>query len=275
MSNKEKTATKFFQSEVDDYKKEFYESGYRTFMSVRLQKFLAAIDKLGLQGNAKCLDAGCGPGYLTRSLYDRGFITSALDASPEMLRLTKSLFNNEVSDDRRSEFIEGDIESLPFNDDDFDLVASAGVIEYLSGDAKVMAEFNRVLKPGGYLVLSSTNKYSPIGIFEPIIEALKRNSLARNTFNWILGKLGGTPVRPREFIVRKHTAEMFRTNAEAAGFDVISLNYFYALPWPHPFDRVFPKLSNYLGGRLESLGGTMIGRTFEGLYIVARKKSNS
>jgi ubiquinone/menaquinone biosynthesis C-methylase UbiE len=270
MNNEEKQATKFFQNKVDDYKKEFYESGYRTFMSVRLQRFLEEVDRLELEQNAKCLDAGCGPGYLTKALYERGYSTCAFDASPEMLRLTKEQFAN-LPADSIPEIIKGDIETLPFENCSFDLVASAGVIEYLSRDEKVMNEFYRVLKPGGHLILSSTNKYSPIGIFEPFVEALKRNQYSRSLSNWILRKLGHTPVRPREFKVRKHVANEFKTNAEAVGFEVIRIGYFYGLPWPHPLDRIFPKLSNYLGKKLEYFNNTLIARTFEGLYIVAKK----
>lgn len=270
MNDKQKPATKFFQAEVDDYKKEFYESGYRSFMSVRLERFIREIDRIGLKEGAICLDAGCGPGYLTKALYERGCDTRALDASPEMLRLTRSLFEK-LPDDKKPECIEGDIESLPFERGSFDLVASAGVIEYLLNDDKVMAEFYRVLKDGGYLILSSTNKYSPIGVFEPLIEAMKRNHYMNRFFNTILGIVGGTPVRPREFKVRKHTENAFKLSATKAGFQVISINYFYGLPWPHPFDRVFPRLSDYFGKKLERMNDTVIGKGFEGIYLVARK----
>ena len=272
MKNEMKQATKFFQTEVENYKKEFYDSNYRTFMSVRLQRFIEEVERLRMSENAKCLDAGCGPGYLTKALYDRGFSVCALDSSPAMLRLTKEQFAR-LPEHSQPNIIEGNIESLPYESCSFDLVASAGVIEYLSGDEKVMHEFYRVLKPNGYLILSSTNKYSPIGILDPTIEIIKRNPYTRWLANWILQKKGATPVRPREFKLRRHTAKEFKVNAEIFGFEVIRMGYFYGLPWPHPFDRLFPKLSSYVGNKLESFSGTLIGRTFEGLYIVAKKVS--
>ena len=271
MENQEKPATKFFQDDVDNYKKEFYDSGYRTFMRVRLGRFLDEIDKLNLPPDAKCLDAGCGPGYLTKGLCDRGFQTSSLDSSPEMLRLTTELLGN-IPADRELEIVEGDIENLPFEDNQFDLATSAGVIEYLASDTKVLGEFHRTLKPGGYLVLSSTHKYSPIGMFEPIIESIKRTDTIRNICNSILENLGGTPVRPRDFHVRKHSMKEFRGNIEQADFEIITAGFFYALPWPHPFDRVFPKVSAALGKLIETTNRTPLKYTFEGIYIVARKK---
>lgn len=271
MKNQEKPSTKFFQEDVDNYKKEFYGSGYRTFMSVRLDRFLMELDKLSLPTGSKCLDAGCGPGLLTKAMYERGYSTSSLDSSPEMLRLTKSLFEN-IEDNQPYEFLEGNIEELPFNEETFDLVASAGVIEYLSTDDKVLNEFNRVLKPNGYLILSSTSKYSPIGIFEPIVESVKRNDILRKFINVILTKLGGTPVRPREFQVRKHSMAEFNSNIENGNFEILTSGYFYALPWPHPFDRIMPNLSSKIGRLLEKLAGTPVKYTFEGIYVIAKKK---
>jgi SAM-dependent methyltransferase len=53
------------------------------------------------------------------------------------------------------------IEHLPFADNSFDLVCSAGVIEYLRSCYRAIEEFQRVLKPGGVLVLPTTNMMAP------------------------------------------------------------------------------------------------------------------
>lgn len=271
MKNK-KLVGDFFHSEVNDYKKEFYESNYRTFMSVRLQRFLEEVDLLNLE-NCTVLDAGCGPGYLTLAFLERGFKTTALDSSPEMLRLTNELISNQNLETSIFELVEGNIEELPFDDNHFDLIASAGVIEYLENDEKVLNEFNRVLKPNGFLILSSTNKLSPIGYLEPIIEMIKRVNVTRNICNWFLTRLGGTPVRPRDFVVRKHSMAEFRANTTLARFNVRNEGYFYGLPWPHPFDRVFPKSTSFLGTKIEYLKNTFFRVLFEGLYVVCQKKS--
>jgi 2-polyprenyl-3-methyl-5-hydroxy-6-metoxy-1,4-benzoquinol methylase len=270
MSNKEKPSTKFFQDKVEDYEKEFYSSGYRTFMSVRLDRFLKEIKSISLPERARCLDAGCGPGYLSKALHELGYTIDALDSSPEMLRIARALF--ETDKGKQSPNInEGDIENLPYGRDSFDLVASAGVIEYLANDQIVLDEFHKVLKPGGFLVLSSTYKYSPIGMFEPIIETVKRVPSLRNTCNFVLKNIGGTPVRPREFHVRKHGTKEFVGNVEKAGFNVLNTGFFYALPWPHPIDRVFPKISSAIGKRIEFLSQTPFKYTLEGILIVAQK----
>jgi hypothetical protein len=60
-------------------------------------------------------------------------------------------------------------------------------------------------------------------------------------------------------------------SADAANFTIKNKGYFYALPFPHPFDRVFPKTANFLGSKLEKLNQTFMKYTFEGIYIVAKK----
>jgi len=54
--------------------------------------------------------------------------------------------------------IEGDIEKgLPFKDNFFDIVSANQIIEHLIDVDKFVKEINRVLKPKGYIVLSTEN----------------------------------------------------------------------------------------------------------------------
>jgi ubiquinone/menaquinone biosynthesis C-methylase UbiE len=264
------SAQEFFRDEVKSYRLEHYESGYRTFMTVRQDCFLAEIDKLKLPAGAKVLDAGCGPGLLSREMVDRDFNVSSVDTSDAMLSIAADLYGD---DSNRPEFKLGSIEELPYEDANFDMVASAGVIEYLKTDTVAVGEFHRVLKSGGYLLLSITNGSSPVGIFEILIEALKRNKNTLAICNFILTRMGRTPVRPREFDVRKHYPKTFEEGIKSCGFEISSSGYFYMLPWPHPFDRLFPNLNSALNVKLECLASSSLGFLSEGFYVLA-KKSN-
>ena len=261
-------AQEFFRKEVDNYKSEHYESGYRTFMSVRQEAFLRDIDALSTQPGTG-LDAGCGPGLLSRELSDRGFNMYCLDTSEAMLNLAGSLYSKEETP---PEFTQGSIESIPFDQDHFNLVVSAGVIEYLKTDDIAIKEFNRVLKKDGILVLSVTNSLSPIGILEGIIEAVKRNTLLRESCNKLLVAMGRTPVRAREFEVRKHRPSNFDLAIKRNGFAIKKSGYFYMLPWPHPFDRLFPTISSRIGKKIEFISKSKLGWLAEGYYVVAEKE---
>src|SRR6185295_13242807 len=49
-------------------------------------------------------------------------------------------------------FVHHDAESLPFDDDSFDLVYSNGVLHHTPNTARAVAEIRRVLKPGGRVI---------------------------------------------------------------------------------------------------------------------------
>lgn len=268
--SKPRQSEDFFKSSVDNYKKEHYESGYRTFMTVRHERYLGELANLSLPAGSVALDAGCGPGFLTKALHEYNYKVTALDTSPEMLRLTRSLFKN-ASLQTMPTFQEGNIEDLPFEDGTYDIVLSAGVIEYLDNDFNALREISRVSKDNAALILSVTNKFSPAGYLDMFVEAIKRNELTLNISNWILRKMGRLPVRPRNFIVRKHRPQAFVDSVEKHGYRVTKKGYFYVLPWPHPFDRVFPKASSAIGTRLEFLSRTWLGIIAEGFYVVAIK----
>ncbi|QYJ24178.1 methyltransferase domain-containing protein [Achromobacter sp. ES-001] len=57
-------------------------------------------------------------------------------------------------------FKEWDGSSIPFDDASFDLVYSHQMLEYVRSPAKVISEIERVLKPGGFLV-GSTSQFEP------------------------------------------------------------------------------------------------------------------
>lgn len=98
----------------------------------------------------RVLDAGCGSGLYTEWLVDQGAEVVAMDASENMLSQAKKRLGTQA------EFYQGDLEDrLDFAEDEaFDGVISALVLHYLKDWRQPLAEFARVLKPGGFLVFS-------------------------------------------------------------------------------------------------------------------------
>jgi len=58
-----------------------------------------------------------------------------------------------------SDFKKGDSCNLPFDDNSFDVVVSLETLEHVSDLDNTLDEIKRVLKPGGFLILSTPNNY--------------------------------------------------------------------------------------------------------------------
>jgi ubiquinone/menaquinone biosynthesis C-methylase UbiE len=236
----------FFDQNVADYEAKHYGHGVRSFMTVRQRRVMELVDALHLPRGAAVLDAGCGPGYLLEALARRGFKVAGMDGSDHMLQSAEARLRAARPDFPFS-LKQGDIENLPFDDAQFDLVLSTGVIEYLEGDAKVLREMHRVLRPGGHLLLPVTNLWSPVNTFDAIIEFLKRQAWFRGPFNLVWQRLGHGALLPRNFPVRKHRPAAFRRSLAQAGFTLKEDLYFHFLPCPRPFERLMPDVSNRVG----------------------------
>ena len=105
--------------------------------------------------NKRVLDAGCGPGVYSEWLLNQGADVVALDSSPKMVALAKK----RTSD--RADVCVADLEApLSFlSDASFDVVLSTLVLEYVRDWRATFAEFRRVLKPAGHLVISVTHPF--------------------------------------------------------------------------------------------------------------------
>lgn len=97
-----------------------------------------------LRPRDRVLDAGCGTGAMARQIH--GMRPTAhltmLDLTPAML---------EQARDIPGEHVPGDVQALPFDDDSFDVVVCAWVIETVPDPRRAVAEFLRVLAPEGFL----------------------------------------------------------------------------------------------------------------------------
>lgn len=98
-------------------------------------------------GSGRALDAGCGTGRHAGRLAELGFTTIGVDATEGMLAVARSK-HPEV------EFRTGRLESLPLDDDSVDVVVSALAVCHAPELDPVLAEFARVTRPGGTIIVS-------------------------------------------------------------------------------------------------------------------------
>ncbi len=111
------------------------------------------------------LDAGCGTGNYARAMLDYAGRIEAVDMNPGMLEVAAQKLAEE-RDESRISFHSARIDELPFEDEHFDGVMINQVLHHLPDDAtkgfpahrRVFAEFARVLKPGGVLVVNTCSQ---------------------------------------------------------------------------------------------------------------------
>jgi SAM-dependent methyltransferase len=93
------------------------------------------------------LDAACGTGRFAEFLAQRGHQVIGVDSSPDMLAHAR----RRVPD---GDFRVGELDRLPLPDDSVDVVVCALALVHVPRLQPVLAEFARVLRPSGDLVIS-------------------------------------------------------------------------------------------------------------------------
>jgi ubiquinone/menaquinone biosynthesis C-methylase UbiE len=111
----------------------------------------AMIDLLGDVSRCRVLEVGCGAGPLTAWLVDHGAIVTAMDVSSSMLALARQQVGPGAS------FHLADVaQPLAFAaDGEFDVIVASLVLHYIEDWKPVLAEFRRVMKPGGCVLFST------------------------------------------------------------------------------------------------------------------------
>ncbi|MEM9305263.1 MAG: methyltransferase domain-containing protein [Pseudomonadota bacterium] len=107
----------------------------------------------GLISDRRVLDLACGEGYGSALMAGAAASVTGVDASAEAVAHARQRYGAETLD-----FQQGDATALPFDDDCFDAIVSFETIEHLEPQAEMLDEFRRVLRPDGFLVISSPDR---------------------------------------------------------------------------------------------------------------------
>jgi 2-polyprenyl-3-methyl-5-hydroxy-6-metoxy-1,4-benzoquinol methylase len=128
------------------------------------------IDLMQVEPKARVLDCGVGNGSLSialDSLMKGPVDLHAIDTSAEMLLQAKSVMQHAGLDPHLRQ---ADVMSLPYEDQSFDVVMAAHVLEHLPDPLRALAEMVRVLKPGGMVFLCVTR----LSLFGALVQLLWR-----------------------------------------------------------------------------------------------------
>ena len=178
-----------------------------------------AVRQARVQPNDIALDVACGTGDLAQALARAGAAkVIGLDFTFEMLEVArhKAGMLPPGSNPDRITYIQGDAQELPLSDGSVDVVTIAFGIRNVLDPARAIAEFRRVLRLGGRLVILefAEPRFAPIRWFN----ALYCRQIMPRTATWIARDKSGAykylPKSVRTFLSPEELCEMIR----AAGF---------------------------------------------------------
>ena len=128
--------------------------------------------------NMKVLDVGCAMGSNLIPFADMGCDVHGIDIHPDISNNAKKIMKHRGYED--IDFKEGSNRNIPFSDNSFDLITSINTLHYEKNEEDMMLalnEFQRVLKPGGGLYISTVgpkheiyNLSKPLGNHENLIQ---------------------------------------------------------------------------------------------------------
>jgi ubiquinone/menaquinone biosynthesis C-methylase UbiE len=164
----QKQVNDYFQSTLAYWDEIYREGGvYQTIYQRRRTVALSLVDKLALPAGSRVLEVGCAHGLTTVALAERGFFVEAVDAVPEMISAAR-IRAQESGLAQRMSFQVADIQNLPFEAGRFNLVLVIGVTEWLRSLEQPLREIERVLRPGGHLVIAADNRYALANMLDPL-----------------------------------------------------------------------------------------------------------
>lgn len=105
---------------------------------------------------AKLLEFGCGTGNLAALVAKDGYDVLGVDISERFIAYSKDKYGSKNLDFQVVGF-----GTLPFADKSYDCIYTCAVLEHCYEVDKIIADFNRLLKPGGTLVIATPNLLSP------------------------------------------------------------------------------------------------------------------
>ncbi|MBW1726425.1 MAG: methyltransferase domain-containing protein [Deltaproteobacteria bacterium] len=234
----------FYQTEAKCYNAQRYHSWYGALFARLHHNFLREVMS-GCAKDASILDLACGTGHNLAVLLDYGRLVVACDLTSAMVQEAIKQYKGE-----KLVYTLGNALQLPFPDNTFDVVASSRFLHLFpeSQQQLCVREMNRILKPGGLLIVDFYNRYQWLFLspFIALYRAIKCKRPTEDTLNTI-------------FKVKRWMAKQDLTMKRAIGVG----SYFLILARFLPDDSVF---------RLGRLFGRPPFRILSEQFIVVAQK---
>jgi ubiquinone/menaquinone biosynthesis methyltransferase len=130
----------------------------------------------GVTKGERALDLACGTGDIALAVAARGARVTGLDLTPRMLQLA-------AGKSQAATFLAGDMASLPFRPQSFDLVTTGYGLRNVPDLPMAIDEIARVLRPGGRLLSLDFNRPQPAVIRAAYLSYL---TIVGSALGWLL-----------------------------------------------------------------------------------------
>jgi ubiquinone/menaquinone biosynthesis C-methylase UbiE len=190
---------------------------YDSTWATSSRQFIAPLlDAAEVLPGTSVLDVGCGPGYVSAAVTERGATAIGLDFSSEMVRIARRSFS-------AIEFREGDAQNLPFADQAFDRVVANFALLHLTKPERACAEACRVLKAGGKFGFTTWARAEENPFVKLVDDAIRAHANLEVKL----------PPGPPYYLFE--SPEAFRSALEQAGFDGASVSFrIHRIEWQVP-----------------------------------------
>lgn len=128
----------------------------KQFQQNRIQCTIELINSVveNKEDKLNILDLGCGQGHITsiiRKCYP-SFEISALDYSISAINYAVEQYNG-------IDYVVGDAYNPPYAKEYFDIIICNNIWEHVPDPLTLLSKMRRILKPGGYVIISTPNRY--------------------------------------------------------------------------------------------------------------------
>jgi SAM-dependent methyltransferase len=170
---------------------------------VRYIEWRHIMEWLDPKDGERVLDVACGGGELSLQISERGCNVYGIDISEEGINQAKRLAEREKIAAR---FEVADAQHLPYQDSFFEKVVCSSSLEHFTKDVEGLKEMNRVLKPGGTLVLTT----------DSVLYLCDERLWERH--------------REKASVVNYYDQESLKKRLEISGFSVVRIKYLCKSP---------------------------------------------
>ncbi len=108
----------------------------------------SALDALTIGTGTRLLDVGCGPGLFLRLAAQQGATVTGIDAAAPFIEIARERLPD-------AELTVGEMESLPYEDERFDVITGFNAFQFAADPANALREAGRVARSGAPIVIAT------------------------------------------------------------------------------------------------------------------------